>query len=191
MMMRKYPAIIAVLLVFFSVFANAQGSEEYVKADKYLNDIYSTFIEAAGIENVQAIKMSQVAWIRFKEKHCNVNYEATSVNSVAPLNIDLCLRVMTENRSNEIKRIMDVKNDPFSYYRDSFVILLSIIEAIGYNKSEFIKRLNNKITEYGDAVWGKYVQATCSFSTTYIEDKRDVCEARLNYIYLRNIQSLD
>ncbi|MCL2591034.1 MAG: DUF1311 domain-containing protein [Betaproteobacteria bacterium] len=177
----KYCVIVS--LTIFSVFSYAQDEEEYRKADKVLNEIYSTFIKSAGKENVQAIKTAQRAWIRYKEKHCNVNYDAVSESSVAPLNTYSCLRTETELRIHEIKRIMRVKKDPSDYERDEFSTILSMSETTA-DKTKLMISINNAMLEYADADWRKYVRATCAFSANYIEEDQDVCEARLNFIYV-------
>lgn len=194
--MYKFFKNMAVLFVaFFSVCANAwENDEAYMKADKELNEIYATFIKTAGKENERAIKTAQVAWIRFKEEHCQVGYDATSVSSRAPMYTALCLTAATEDRIYEINRIMEMKSSllfPFYsgdfFLRDDFTNMLRVFGTIGYNKSEFMDKLSREVAGYDNSNWKKYVQATCDFSKSYTPvDERDMCEARLNFVYLRN-----
>jgi uncharacterized protein YecT (DUF1311 family) len=187
--------MVVLFAAFFSICANAWETDEaYVKADKKLNEIYATFIKTAGKENERAIKAAQVAWIRFKEEHCQVGYDATSVSSRAPMYTALCLTAATEDRIYEINRIMEMNSSllfPFYsgdfFLRDDFTNMLRVFGTIGYNKSEFMDKLSREVAGYDNANWKKYVQATCDFSKNYTPiDERDICEARLNFVYLRN-----
>lgn len=182
--MQKFSRYCAcVSLMILSAFSYAQEEEEYKIADNILNETYQVFIKSVGKNNVQAIKTAQLAWIRYKEKHCNVSYDAVSESSVSPQNIYSCLRVETELRLNEIKRIMKIKNDPSEYERDGFYLILLENESAA-DKTKFIIAINSAIMEYGDADWRKYVRATCAFSANYIDEDQDVCEARLNFTYV-------
>jgi len=178
-------------LVILPFFACAETTEEYKKVDKILNETYSLFLKSAGSENSQSIKSTQLSWIRFKKKHCNEDYDTISERSVAPPNIISCLIAETEERTNEMKRIMLLKENPLEYHKDKLVKMFSILESGGYDISEVISKLRNKAAEYGDPAssdWKEYIQKNCTYSSKYSNDKRDICEGRLIYMYLLNYQ---
>jgi uncharacterized protein YecT (DUF1311 family) len=161
------------------------SGEEFKRSDKELNDIYSNFVSSAGNENSPAIKNAQVAWIRFKARHCQLVYDSEFPGTEAPIAKNYCLQITTRDRAAEMERIMQRKVDRCQRC-DYFFRTMAVFSASGYKRSEVLSKINARVFNKSGNEWNNYVQATCDFSVKYIGDKRDMCEARLNFIYLRN-----
>ena len=163
--------------------------EAFKHSDKELNDHYRKFIQNLSGENAQSIKAAQVAWIRFKEKNCQLVYDAVFPGTEAPIDKNYCLQIVTKDRITEIKRIMERKQDNCSKC-DDFFRSLAVLTALGYKKSDVLSKINTYVFNRSGKEWNNYVRATCDFSVKYVNDKRDICEARLNFIYLRNYEQV-
>jgi uncharacterized protein YecT (DUF1311 family) len=201
-MFQKKVILIILAFAFFSSYSLAQDLEScnttlemidctwkaYQPSDKEINNLHSTFVSSAGNENMSAIKKAQIAWVRFKEKFCKV-YDDNSLGTSAPIEKNICLTKITEDRSTEIKRIMQRNVDKCSRC-DDFFRAVAVLSASGYKKSEVLSKINTSVFKIAGNEWKNYVHATCDFSEKYINDKRDMCEARLNFIYLRNYEQV-
>jgi uncharacterized protein YecT (DUF1311 family) len=158
---------------------------KYQVADQELNKVYAKFIASAKKDNQKSIKSTQITWIRFKEKFCQELYDELYPGQEADYEKYACLRVITEDRTSEINRIMNLKELGVWVF-DDFERMLSVLSTLRYKRQEIISKITTHANAHPDINWNTYVQATCNFSTTYTKDHRETCEARLNFYYLRN-----
>jgi uncharacterized protein YecT (DUF1311 family) len=157
--------------------------EGYVEKDKELNKLYSKFIAGLEENEKSEVKSVQLQWIRFKEKYCKDVYDNIYPGREASIDYNLCLDSVTDDRIAEITRMME--RDGCDECTD-FVKTLSAISETGYKKSVLYSKINTHVASLSDKNWNNYVRANCAFSSVYVKDKREVCEARLNFNYLKH-----
>ena len=61
-----------------------------------------------------------------------------------------------------------------------------MLAAIGYDKIDLMAKINMYKSVRNDNYLANYVKATCGFSAEYANDDRQLCEGRLNFIYMRD-----
>lgn len=80
---------------------------EMLKADKALNTTYSQFLKTLNAQDQQKLKESQRLWIQFKEKDCAFNASFYEGGSMQPMVLDICLMNKAQQRTKELKQLMN------------------------------------------------------------------------------------
>jgi len=148
-------------------------NKKYTLSDKILNEVYQKNINLMSAENKKELKDVQIAWIRFKERHCQNIYDAISPGREADIEKILCLLGVTKKRTYELLSIESGDSE------ELFSDILSALHGVGYGKSEVVGKLVNASTN-GNNGWKEYVSKSCNFSSRMSGEKVSFCMARLN-----------
>lgn len=76
----------------------------YLESDKQLNKIYHRL--RGELLNPEALARAQLAWVRFRDLHCEFHVPKDSVGSDVPYSRNSCLIDLTEKRILDLKQIV-------------------------------------------------------------------------------------
>ncbi|CAH0199052.1 hypothetical protein SRABI13_01681 [Erwinia aphidicola] len=117
--MKKLIFPLLVLLPMTSAFAldcnNAQtqldmnqcASAEYKKSDNELNNTYQQVLKATSGEQTNLLKKSQNKWIEYRDTDCKFQTYSSRGGSINSMNVSHCLTGKTEQRTKELKEMLN------------------------------------------------------------------------------------
>lgn len=117
--MKKVILALFVTLPMASAFAldcnNAQtqldmnqcASTEYKKADKELNDTYQQVLKATSGEQTNLLKKAQGKWNEYRDADCKFQTYSHRDGSINSMNVSHCLTSKTEQRTKELKEMLN------------------------------------------------------------------------------------
>jgi len=109
--MEKLKLINCTLLILFASLAFSQNnavmkeesSNRYIKFDKQLNIVYQKIMKnRTGIQK-ENIKKAQIAWLKFRDLHCDCESSEHEGGSMESLIHTECLAILTEERIKQLK----------------------------------------------------------------------------------------
>jgi Uncharacterized protein conserved in bacteria len=86
---------------------NQCASADYKKSDNELNMTYQQVLKLTSGEQRNLLQSAQKEWIRFRDADCKFQTFKSSDGSVNPLNTALCLQSKTEQRTKELKSMLN------------------------------------------------------------------------------------
>lgn len=84
---------------------NRCAQDEYKKADVELNKVYQQTMAKLSPEHRQKLKTAQLAWIPFRDAHCDCDAFIFDGGSMQPLIQFTCLESETRNRIKQLKSL--------------------------------------------------------------------------------------
>lgn len=84
---------------------NRCAQEEYKKADAALNRAYQQAMAKLSPEHKSKLKTAQLAWIKFRDAHCDCEAFTFDGGSMEPLIKFTCLDSVTKQRTQQIKSL--------------------------------------------------------------------------------------
>jgi uncharacterized protein YecT (DUF1311 family) len=183
--------ITALLIVFASASAfsknicNDQANVEitgcvqknYRYADNDLNSAYDNVLGKISSSSKKSLIATQRAWIAYKDKYCNLAFEATAPGAEAPIDKWSCLTSVTETRENEIRYFYSsIGMDDF---RRSLVVMANLYE--NGDASRVLSKLVKNTPDRDNPDWLKYVNLNCKMTSEKLQEDRETCIARLNF----------
>ncbi|MBN3769235.1 lysozyme inhibitor LprI family protein [Burkholderia sp. Se-20378] len=185
----KYIATILIVLASASAFSknicNGQTNveitgcvqENYRSADNDLNSIYDNVLGKIPSSSKKSFIATQRAWIAYKDKYCNLAFEATAPGAEAPIDKWSCLTSVTEARANEIRYFYSsIGMDDF---RRSLAVMANLYE--NGDASRVLSKLVKNTPDGDDPDWLKYVNLNCKMTSEKLQEDRETCIARLNF----------
>lgn len=86
---------------------NRCAQEGYKKADAELNKVYQQTMAKLSPEHQQKLKTAQLAWIQFRDAHCDCEAFTFDGGSMQPLIKFTCLDSVTKRRTQQIKSLAE------------------------------------------------------------------------------------
>ena len=85
---------------------NQCAALEFRKADAELNKIYRQVAKDAGAEEKAKLRAAQLAWIKFRDAHCEYVAFGNKGGSIYPTVYSSCLAEVTRGRTSQFKEIL-------------------------------------------------------------------------------------
>ena len=85
---------------------NQCAAQEFQKADAELNKIYRELLKDAGTAEKAKLRAAQLAWIKFRDAHCDYEAFGNKGGSIYPMVYSFCLAEVTRERTNQFKEII-------------------------------------------------------------------------------------
>lgn len=85
---------------------NRCAAREFRKADAELNKIYRQMSKDAGAEEKVKLRAAQLAWIKFRDAHCDYESFGNKGGSIYPTVYGFCLAEVTRGRTNQFREIL-------------------------------------------------------------------------------------
>ncbi|WP_107852859.1 lysozyme inhibitor LprI family protein [Oceanimonas marisflavi] len=109
MQLVRYILIIHLLLPTLTFAAtqvelNEQSHQEYLVADKALNETYGRLMDSLSPNRRQKLKTAQRAWLRFRDAQAELVSSAWEGGSIRPLIHSEELKRLTEQRTRELQQ---------------------------------------------------------------------------------------
>lgn len=82
---------------------NRCASEEFQKADAELNKLYRQLMNGAGAGERAKLRAAQLAWIKFRDAHCDYEAFGNTGGSIYPMVYGFCLAEVTGERSKQFR----------------------------------------------------------------------------------------
>ena len=89
---------------------NFCSMDEYKKADRELNQVYTAYMSKLDAARKQQVKAVQQNWIKYKESDCTYVASAYEGGSIQPLIENSCLTEKTKLRTKELKEYLKEEN---------------------------------------------------------------------------------
>lgn len=86
---------------------NRCAVEEYKKSDAELNKVYQQTMAKLSDEHQQKLKTAQLAWIQFRDAHCDCEAFTYEGGSIQPLIKYTCLDSETKTRTKQLKSLAE------------------------------------------------------------------------------------
>jgi uncharacterized protein YecT (DUF1311 family) len=86
---------------------NRCAFDEYQKADAELNRIYPQVMSKLGAEHKEKLKAAQIAWIKFRDAHCECEAAVVEGGSMEPLLRATCLEQTTRDRTKQLLKLAE------------------------------------------------------------------------------------
>lgn len=86
---------------------NRCALSKYQKADEELNKIYPQTMEKLSPEHMQKLKTAQLAWIQFRDAHCDCEIFFYEGGTIQPLIKYSCLETETKARIKQLKSLAE------------------------------------------------------------------------------------
>lgn len=80
---------------------------DYKKADKELNSTYQQALKSTSGEQTALFRKAQKKWIEYRDADCQSQTFASHEGSINSMNIGLCLKAKTEQRTKELKDMLN------------------------------------------------------------------------------------
>ncbi|GHA74269.1 lysozyme inhibitor LprI family protein [Pontibacter akesuensis] len=90
---------------------NRCAAEAYQQADKALNDVYNAIIPKLSAEAKTLLVMAQQSWLVVRDSHCGLYEQFYEGGSMMPLMLYTCKTELTQNRTKELKAILEEVDD--------------------------------------------------------------------------------
>src|SRR3954466_3505594 len=86
---------------------NECQGREYKKADTALNAVYKQLMTKLDDEGERtALKVAQVAWIKFRDADCEFAAYQNKGGTIYPLIYDGCLTTLTQQRTKQLRELL-------------------------------------------------------------------------------------
>lgn len=85
---------------------NRCASEEFQKADAELNKLYRQLTGGAGAGERAKLRAAQLAWIKFRDAHCDYEAFGNTGGSIYPMVHGFCRARVTRERASQFKEIL-------------------------------------------------------------------------------------
>jgi uncharacterized protein YecT (DUF1311 family) len=85
---------------------NRCAAEEFQKADAELNKVYGQVAKDAGAAEKVKLRAAQLAWIKFRDAHCDYESFGNKGGSIYPMVYSFCLAEVTRERTRQFKEIL-------------------------------------------------------------------------------------
>ncbi|MCA1616454.1 MAG: lysozyme inhibitor LprI family protein [Acidobacteria bacterium] len=79
---------------------------EFQKADAALNKIYRRLMKDAGAAEKAKLRAAQLAWIKFRDAHCEYESFGNKGGSIYPMVYSFCLADVTGKRAEQFEEIL-------------------------------------------------------------------------------------
>lgn len=86
---------------------NSCAAADYKREDARLNQLYKQLVGLSDKAQVAKLKQIQLAWIRFRDLHCNYAEGRYEGGSMAPLVGWTCLRDLTRQRNATLQDLIN------------------------------------------------------------------------------------
>lgn len=86
---------------------NQCASADYKKADKELNSTYQQVLKSTAGEQTALFRKAQRKWIEYRDADCQSQTFAWRDGSISSMNFGLCLKAKTEQRTKELKDMLN------------------------------------------------------------------------------------
>lgn len=86
---------------------NRCALSKYQKADEELNKVYPQTMEKLSPEHKQKLKTAQLAWIQFRDAHCDCEIFFYEGGTIQPLIKYSCLETETKSRIKQLKSLAE------------------------------------------------------------------------------------
>ena len=93
---------------------NQQVSDEFQKADRQLNAVYSRLVARLSPATKAALQAVQVTWLRFRDQECEFESMGTVGGSIHGMMVVVCRTRLTEHRTKELERLLNCKEGDLS-----------------------------------------------------------------------------
>lgn len=90
---------------------NICAGKEYKSADASLNRMYQQLAALLGDEAKAQLKEAEMAWIKYRDAHCEFVADEYKGGSIRPTILGLCLADVTRNRTTELKAQIKERNN--------------------------------------------------------------------------------
>jgi uncharacterized protein YecT (DUF1311 family) len=85
---------------------NQCAAAEFRKADAELNKVYQRLMREAGAAEKAKLRAAQLAWIKFRDSHCDYESFGNKGGSIYPMVYSFCLAKLTRGRTEQFKEII-------------------------------------------------------------------------------------
>ncbi|QHB32352.1 lysozyme inhibitor LprI family protein [Yersinia canariae] len=86
---------------------NQCTNSDYKKADAELNRTYKEVLAKTPVAQRPLLKSAQLTWIKYRDADCMFQASATEGGSVHPMIISACLTHKTEERTTQLKSLLN------------------------------------------------------------------------------------
>ncbi len=76
------------------------------KADAELNKLYQRLMREAGTTEREKLRAAQLAWIKFRDAHCDYETNGNKGGSIYPMVVSFCLARVTRERVKQFQEIL-------------------------------------------------------------------------------------
>ena len=85
---------------------NLCASRAFQKADAELNKLYQQLTLDAGAGELAKLRAAQLAWIKFRDAHCEYEALGNQGGSIYPMVYGLCLAGVTAERAKQLRETL-------------------------------------------------------------------------------------
>jgi uncharacterized protein YecT (DUF1311 family) len=82
---------------------NLCASQAFQKADAELNKLYQQLMKGAGAAEKAKLRAAQLAWLRFRDAHCEYEAFGNRGGSIYPMVYSFCLEEVTRERVRQFR----------------------------------------------------------------------------------------
>jgi uncharacterized protein YecT (DUF1311 family) len=82
---------------------NLCASQAFQRADAELNKLYQQLMKDAGAAEKAKLRAAQLAWIKFRDAHCEYEAFGNTGGSIYPMVYSFCLAEVTAERSKQFR----------------------------------------------------------------------------------------
>lgn len=85
---------------------NRCAAQEFQKADAELNRVYRLLVKDAGTAERAKLRAAQLAWLKFRDAHCDYEAFGNKGGSIYPMVYSFCLAGVTRERAKQFEEIL-------------------------------------------------------------------------------------
>jgi uncharacterized protein YecT (DUF1311 family) len=93
---------------------NRQASDEFQKADRQLNAVYTKLTAKLSPETKKSLQAAQLTWIRFRDQECDFETMGTVGGSIHGMMVVGCRTRLTEQRTRDLERQLNCQEGDLS-----------------------------------------------------------------------------
>jgi uncharacterized protein YecT (DUF1311 family) len=82
------------------------------KADAELNKVYRELLKDTGTAERAKLRAAQLAWIKFRDAHCDYESVGNQGGSIYPMVYSFCLARVTAERTERLREILREQSEP-------------------------------------------------------------------------------
>lgn len=82
------------------------------RADAELNKVYRELMKDAGATERAKLRAAQLAWIKFRDAHCDYTSVGNKGGSIYPMVYSFCLAKVTTERGKQLREIIEENSEP-------------------------------------------------------------------------------
>jgi uncharacterized protein YecT (DUF1311 family) len=102
------------------------------KADAELNKVYRELMKDAGATERAKLRAAQLAWIKFRDAHCDYTSVGNKGGSIYPMVYSFCLAKVTNDRGKQLREIIEENREQKARPRPDFCPVARVGEIV-YN----------------------------------------------------------